>query len=115
MVKKKLFNLLTTIFLLGCLAWMATSCSDDDDKGGLETGTVSGIITDDYDAPLEGVAVKLEGGTATATTNANGEFTLNEVAKDKAILTFQSKTTKPSVLPSHRRALAMVWHWLTHR
>ena len=56
MVKKKLFNLLTTIFLLGCLAWMATSCSDDDDKGGLGTGTVSGIITDDYDAPLEGVA-----------------------------------------------------------
>lgn len=85
---KKLFNLLTTVFLFGCLAWVATSCSDDDDKGGLGTGTVSGIITDDYDAPLEGVAVKLEGGTATATTNANGEFTLNEVAKDKAILTF---------------------------
>lgn len=91
MVTKKLFNLLTTIFLLGCLAWMATSCSDDDDKGGLGTGTVSGIITDDYDAPLEGVAVKLEGGTATATTNANGEFTLNEVAKDKAILSFSKQ------------------------
>ena len=34
MVTKKLFNLLTTVFLLGCLAWVATSCSDDDDKGG---------------------------------------------------------------------------------
>lgn len=91
MVTKKLFNLLTTVFLFGCLAWVATSCSDDDDKGGLGTGTVSGIITDDYDAPLEGVAVKIEGGTATATTNANGEFTLNEVAKDKAILTFSKQ------------------------
>lgn len=88
MITKKLFNVLTAVFLFGCLAWVATSCSDDDEKGGLGTGTVSGIITDDYDAPLEGVAVKLEGGTATATTNANGEFTLNEVAKDKAILTF---------------------------
>ena len=89
MIMKRLFNLLTTVLLLGCVAWVATACSDDDNgKTNLGTGTVTGIITDDYDSPLEGVGVAIEGGSATATTNGSGEFTLNNVAKDKAILTF---------------------------
>lgn len=89
MIIKRLFNLLTTVLMLGCMAWVVTACSDDDDgNGNFGTGIVSGIITDDYDAPLEGVDVKLEGGSATATTNASGEFTLNDVTKDRGIITF---------------------------
>ena len=89
MITKRIFNLMTAFLLLGCLNFVVASCSDDDEgAGGLGVGTVTGIITDDYDSPLEGVAVSLQGSDATTTTNSNGEFTLENVEKGKSILTF---------------------------
>ena len=83
-----------TVFLLACcLSFFLSSCSDDDGSSpSTGTGTVTGIITDDYNAPLEGVVVSVEGSTATATTNAQGEFTLSDIPVSKSILTFKKSS-----------------------
>lgn len=92
MITKKIFNLLTAFLMLGCLSFVVASCSDDEDgTGNLGVGTVTGVITDDYDAPLEGVTVTLEGTETSTTTNGNGEFTIENVEKGKSILTFSKQ------------------------
>lgn len=86
---KRLISLLAVFLTIGCLSFIMSSCSDDDDaSGNLGSGTVTGIITDDYNAPLEGVEVSIEG-VATATTNANGEFTLSNVPVGKSIISLK--------------------------
>jgi hypothetical protein len=52
-------------------------------------GTISGIITDSkkWPTPLAGVVVKVQGQAITATTTANGTFTLNGVLPGPVFLT----------------------------
>lgn len=88
---KRFFYQMSVMLLMCCLGFAVSSCSDDDDTPQTGTGTVQGIITDDYNSPLEGVSVAVEGTGQTATTDAQGSFTLNNVAVGKNILTF-SKT-----------------------
>ena len=68
---KTFFNQFAVLIMLGCLNFVVCSCSDDDSvSAGYSTGTVTGIITDDYNTPLEGVGVKVEGTDLTTVTNA---------------------------------------------
>lgn len=89
---KSIFYKLLFLLLAVNLGFTVAGCSDDDDPGStnLGVGTVTGVITDDYNAPLEGVAVATADGQ-TATTNANGEFTLESVSVGKSIITFTKK------------------------
>lgn len=80
-----------------CVAFMAGSCSDDDSDGGATLyGKVTGVVTDDLASPLEGVTVTVDesgltatAGGATATTNAQGTFTLDNISIGTHIITFK--------------------------
>jgi hypothetical protein len=81
-------------------------------SAGYSTGTVTGIITDDYNTPLEGVGVKVEGTDLTTVTNAEGEYTLNNVSTQKNIITFSKadyQTISVTVTPaSYNKGIALV-------
>jgi len=86
---KTFMSKFTLMFLLGVMSFALYSCKDDDQtNASLGTGTVSGIITDDYNAPLQGVEVALSDGSQKATTNEKGEYALSNVPIGKSILTF---------------------------
>ena len=80
--------------LLGLLSLALASCSDDDTSSSkFGIGTVTGVITDDYDVPLSGVTVALDdsiapGATTTVTTDAQGQFTMSNVTMGKNVLIF---------------------------
>jgi len=112
---KRFLNQFAVVLLAGCLSFVISSCSDDDNgngSGSYGTGSVTGIITDDYNAPLEGVVVTVEGSNETATTNANGEFSLSNITIGKSILTFAKKdyqTISVTVTPkSYNNGVALV-------
>lgn len=84
----KLLGKFAMFMMVCCITAGFTSCSDDDDANpSAGVGTVTGTITDDYNAPLAGVAVSTDGGI-TATTSANGEYTLNNVPVGRTVITF---------------------------
>lgn len=89
---RRLFHFFASLLILGCMSILAVSCSDDDDNGSIGVGTVTGVITDDYDSPLSGVAVSLDNGESTTTTNDQGEFTLDNVSKDRHIINFEKQS-----------------------
>ena len=110
---KTFFNQFAVLIMLGCLNFVVCSCSDDDSvSAGYSTGTVTGIITDDYNTPLEGVGVKVEGTDLTTVTNAEGEYTLNNVSTQKNIITFSKadyQTISVTVTPaSYNKGIALV-------
>ena len=88
-IKQMLFWLMS-LLISGTLTSMMTSCSDDDsDSGSYGVGTITGVITDDYNAPLGDVQVTVNGTDQKTSTNANGEYTLENVPISKTILTFE--------------------------
>ena len=110
---KTFINQFAVFLLLGCLSFLVCSCSDDDNvSANYSTGTVTGIITDDYNTPLEGVAVKVEGTELTTVTNAEGEYTLNGVSVQKNVITFSKadyQTFSVTVTPtSYNKGVALV-------
>ena len=84
--------------MLICMVFMATSCSDDvSDGDAMLYGKVTGIVTDVLSSPLEGVTVVVDESGLTSTegekistlTNAQGEFTLENVSIGTHIITFK--------------------------
>ena len=49
----------TLFMLLGTIAFTVSSCSDDDDSTKLDYGTVTGLVTDENNTPIGGVAVTI--------------------------------------------------------
>ncbi len=86
---KKLLSKSTIFLLVCCLSLFITSCNDDNNSTDLSSGTVTGIITDDYNSPLEGVVVSAEGSDVSVTTNTNGEFVLPNIVLGKSVITFK--------------------------
>lgn len=82
----KVFGL---IAILGCMACMAGSCSDDENDGGpVLMGRVTGVVTDEQLNPLSGVTVTVNDSDVTATTNSSGAYTLENVSVGSHIITF---------------------------
>lgn len=92
LTKRQKFGFIT---MLLCMVFMAYSCSDDtSDSESMLYGKVTGIITDVSSSPLEGVSVVVDesgltatDGGATAVTNAQGEFTLENISIGTHIIT----------------------------
>lgn len=84
----KRFSCYAMLMMLFCCMAGLASCSDDDDADVVNgVGTITGTITDDYNAPLAGVKVAIDGG-ATTTTSATGEYTLTDVPVGRTVITF---------------------------
>lgn len=80
---------LAVLIMIGCLSFVLSSCNDNEQA--LTTygvGTITGTITDDYNAPLEGVIVQLDSSVITSKTDVNGQYTLPNVDMGKHILYF---------------------------
>ena len=99
LTKRQKFGFIT---MLLCMVFMAYSCSDDtSDSESMLYGKVTGIITDVSSSPLEGVSVVVDesgltatDGGATAVTNAQGEFTLENISIGTHIITFKKDNYK---------------------
>lgn len=79
------------VYLFGiCLAFSNISCSGDEDSNttNLGNGDVSGTVTDDKNAPLEGVTVTVNDADISDITDASGSYTLKGLPIGKHILTF---------------------------
>lgn len=79
------------VYLFGiCLAFSNISCSGDEDSNttNLGNGDVSGIVTDDKNAPLEGVTVTVNDADISDITDASGSYNLKGLPIGKHILTF---------------------------
>ncbi|MCI9285537.1 MAG: carboxypeptidase regulatory-like domain-containing protein [Muribaculaceae bacterium] len=86
---KNLFKAIGLTALFMGMATMVQSCSDDDKNGGpLEFGSVTGVVTDEFDAPLEGVTVTNDENETTALTDAAGKFTIENISVGSHIITF---------------------------
>lgn len=91
--KFKVFGLMA---MLLSMVFMASSCSDDDTgDGAVSYGKVTGIVTDVLSSPLEGVTVVVDDSGITATengatavTDAQGVYTLDNVSIGTHIITF---------------------------
>lgn len=101
MLNLKLFNMnrllriISYVLLLGTTSVAFTSCSDDDDDAGnITTGTITGVATDGAGEPVADVTVTVSGvneDDLTATTGADGKYTVNNVSLKTHAVTF-SKT-----------------------
>jgi hypothetical protein len=78
---KKLYSKHTAVIIITVIiilsACKKSSQSDPGDGNGSGTGTVQGVITDLNNSPVS--KANVTGGTATATTDASGKFTLSKV------------------------------------
>lgn len=91
----------TLFMLLGTIAFTVSSCSDDDDSTKLDYGTVTGIVTDENNTPIGGVAVTISDVEGSTTTGADGKYSFPNVPMDKRAITFTKKdylTTSATVL-----------------
>lgn len=86
---KKMLRVFGLTAILGCIACMAGSCSDDENDGGpVLMGKVTGVVTDDQFNPISGVTVTVNDSDVTATTNSSGAYTLENVSVGTHIITF---------------------------
>lgn len=73
--------------VLGSAVTFATSCKEDDPADEAK-GKISGVVKDEAGAPIQGVAVTVSGETATATTAADGTYTVENVSIAQHSVTF---------------------------
>lgn len=93
----------TLFMLLGTIAFTVSSCSDDDDSTKFDYGTVTGIVTDENNTPIGGVAVTISDVEGSTTTGVDGKYSFPNVPMDKRAITFTKKdylTTSATVLAS---------------
>ena len=100
---KLMKNLRTFTFfmLVGAIAFTTSSCSDDDDSTKSDYGTVTGMVTDENNTPINGVAVTISDVEGSTATGADGKYSFSNVPMDKRTITFTKKdylTTSATVL-----------------
>jgi len=87
--------------LLSTIVSFASSCSDDDDVKNVGNGTVSGIVTDDANAPIPDVTVTVSGMEGSTSTAADGKYTFPNVSMEKHAVIFTKtgyQTTSATVV-----------------
>ena len=78
---KLMKNLRTFTFfmLVGVIAFTTSSCSDDDDSTKSDYGTVTGMVTDENNASISGVAVTISDVEGSTATGADGKYSFSNV------------------------------------
>ncbi|MGN0191036.1 MAG: collagen binding domain-containing protein, partial [Candidatus Cryptobacteroides sp.] len=77
--------------ILSCAAMLtlaATSCQKEQKPQEVQTGTVTGTVTDNLYNPIVDVAVSVKGTALLAATAADGSFTLENVPMEKQTILF---------------------------
>jgi hypothetical protein len=91
----KQINFLRTMafaVLLGSTITTMNSCKDDEETSdGNELGTITGTVTDEDAAPIEGVTVAVSGVDGTTATGSDGKYTVANVTIETHTVNF-SKT-----------------------
>ena len=84
-LKLSILTAILAIAVIGC----KKNSDDEKPTGNMQTVALSGVVTDINEAPLSGVTVTT--GTATAMTNAKGEFTFTQaqVINKRAVIKFE--------------------------
>lgn len=93
----------TLFMLVGTIVFTASSCSDDDDSAKFDSGTVTGIVTDENSLPISDVTITISDVEGSATTGTDGKYSFSNVPMDKRAITFTKKdylTTSATVLAS---------------
>lgn len=84
-----MLSLLRPMTILICMVCLVSSCSDDDENTGTQLyGTVTGVVTDDLSSPLSEVTITVDDTDITATSNAQGDYKLENVPIGTHIITF---------------------------
>lgn len=82
---------LTYLVLLGASFLTVTSCEEDDEPLEKESGTITGVVTDDAGQPVADVTVvvsAVDEDDVTVTTGADGTFTVGDVSLTLHAVTF---------------------------
>lgn len=87
---KHLKNFVLTA-LLGIMIPIMSSCSDDENSDVVGLGTVTGMIVDDFNAPVSGVTVTITDVEGSVTTGADGKFIFENVPMNRHAVTFMKK------------------------
>ncbi len=76
-----------------------------------QTGAIRGKITDSLEAPLPGVSVTVKGTKIGTSTNASGEFTLNNVpARSTIVVSYVGLATQELTLSAGQTTLNLTMH-----
>lgn len=81
------------VVFLGVCSVFATGCSDNDDPSSRSagSGTVSGVVTDEQQNPVSGVAVGMPDTGISTETDASGKYTLAGVPMASGIISFSKE------------------------
>lgn len=89
---KRFFKKIGLAVMAGLMIAGVQSCSDSDSDGGaVGNGTVSGIVTDEQENPIDGVKVSLHATGASVTTNSAGEYSLPNVPMTSGIIVYEKE------------------------
>ena len=74
------------LFMVG-----STACSDSNGDDLVGMGTVSGLVTDEQQTPLQGVKVSLHKTENSTSTDAQGKYSLADVPMTSGIIVFEKE------------------------
>ncbi|OJV44843.1 MAG: hypothetical protein BGO29_07950 [Bacteroidales bacterium 36-12] len=86
MKKGKIFKLVAFTFFVFSMLSITTSCKEELTDN---FGTISGIVTDDFENPIKDVTISVKGLEGTSTTNEKGEFSIKNVEIKSQSVTFE--------------------------
>lgn len=82
--------------LLGGIAVSATSCKESGTDGPTEWGTVSGTVVDEIGVPVSGATITVSGMDETATSGADGSYSIDNVSNERHAVSASKDGYQPS-------------------
>ena len=91
MTIKTFFKTCLVTAVLGSFVLAGTSCQKDETPAGEGNGTITGTVTNADGDPIDGVSVSASNSESTATTGADGTYTLSNVPVATLSVTFKKE------------------------
>lgn len=104
MTIKTFFKTCLVTAVLGSFVLAGTSCQKDETPAGEGNGTITGTVTDTNGNAVDGVSVSASNSESTATTGADGTYTLSNVPVATLSVTFEKEgyQTSSITVPASR-------------
>lgn len=104
MTIKTFFKTCLITAVLGSFVLTGTSCQKEETPAGEGNGTITGTVSDSNGNPVEGVSVSASNTESTATTGADGTYTLSNVPVATLSVTFEKEgyQTSSITVPASR-------------